>query len=385
MLDVALARLDEMFPNSCIMVVTSRPHMVQKFWPSVKSVQGRKKPSYIERIVKRGLPPKAKHWVHNWKGPAANQLNKDLEDEIDAANAVVLSGGGYLTDIFPEKLEATLRLIDRATQLEKPIALFGQGIGPFECKTSRDRLRQALSNACVLGLREGIYSPIECNECGNLPGLYQVTGDDALVLGQWFGKNAPAGDRVGINVRTTAYAGLGPQEFAELKHAVEKIDSVARSWSGVEIRVSHAQPDRQAIEQIGLSATRVSFLTGNYQLLDILNHIASCRVVIAGSYHAAVFALSIGTPVVAFFASQYYQRKFEGLRGQFPEGIEVVNLRRSDAGSMLVDGFEKLWSQADELRNRIGERRDSQVECSAKLYRSLREKMEAVRWQRADL
>ncbi len=61
-------------------------------------------------------------------------------------------------------------------------------------------------------------------------------------------------------------------------------------------------------------------------LNDVLAATARCRVVVTGSYHAAVFALSIGVPAIGLAASRYYEDKFLGLAEQFGEGCEVVML-----------------------------------------------------------
>src|SRR5207245_4256855 len=48
-----------------------------------------------------------------------------------------------------------------------------------------------------------------------------------------------------------------------------------------------------------------------------------CRIVVSGAYHAAVFALAQGIPVVCLGGSDYYLHKFEGLVDQFGTGCTV--------------------------------------------------------------
>ena len=45
---------------------------------------------------------------------------------------------------------------------------------------------------------------------------------------------------------------------------------------------------------------------------------AGCRVIVTGSYHAAVFGLARGVPAVCLTRSAYYDAKFAGLRALFP-------------------------------------------------------------------
>ena len=46
---------------------------------------------------------------------------------------------------------------------------------------------------------------------------------------------------------------------------------------------------------------------------DVINCIARTRLVLTGSYHAAVFALAMGRPAICVAASGYYRSKFYGL------------------------------------------------------------------------
>jgi polysaccharide pyruvyl transferase WcaK-like protein len=59
-------------------------------------------------------------------------------------------------------------------------------------------------------------------------------------------------------------------------------------------------------------------------------------VVVAGSYHAAVFALSQGIPVVALVKSPYYVNKMVGLGDQFGAGCEIVRLDEGDVAGFHV-------------------------------------------------
>jgi colanic acid/amylovoran biosynthesis protein len=60
----------------------------------------------------------------------------------------------------------------------------------------------------------------------------------------------------------------------------------------------------------------------------IARAVSQCRLVVTGSYHAGVFALSQGIPVVALAGAPYYQSKFLGLKEQFDVGCSVVDLSK---------------------------------------------------------
>jgi polysaccharide pyruvyl transferase WcaK-like protein len=64
---------------------------------------------------------------------------------------------------------------------------------------------------------------------------------------------------------------------------------------------------------------------------------------VTGSYHAAVFALSMGVPVVALVASSYYENKFTGVAAQFGGGCRVVDLR-GEWRDALTCAVEDAWN-----------------------------------------
>ena len=48
-------------------------------------------------------------------------------------------------------------------------------------------------------------------------------------------------------------------------------------------------------------------------MLRLIEQISRCRLVIVGSYHAAVFALAQGVSAIGLAGNAYYLQKFEGL------------------------------------------------------------------------
>ena len=86
---------------------------------------------------------------------------------------------------------------------------------------------------------------------------------------------------------------------------------------------------------------------------DVIRRVGECRVVVTGSYHAGVFALSQGIPVVGLSRSDYYDDKFLGLADQFGPGCCLVALDEAGTAHALVARVRELWREADELRQRI--------------------------------
>jgi hypothetical protein len=71
-------------------------------------------------------------------------------------------------------------------------------------------------------------------------------------------------------------------------------------------------------------------------------------VVVTGSYHAAVFALAQGVPVVGLARSGYYVDKLHGLAERFETGVSVVSLDAPALERELEHAVREWWD-ADEL------------------------------------
>jgi colanic acid/amylovoran biosynthesis protein len=105
---------------------------------------------------------------------------------------------------------------------------------------------------------------------------------------------------------------------------------------------------------------------------DVIRIIGKCRVVVTGSYHAGVFALAQGIPVVGLVQSTYYEQKFAGLQQQFPGGCRVIDFRRPLATGQIQDAIFEAWESAATVRDSLFAAAAGQVELSRAAYENLR-------------
>jgi polysaccharide pyruvyl transferase WcaK-like protein len=91
---------------------------------------------------------------------------------------------------------------------------------------------------------------------------------------------------------------------------------------------------------------------------------------VSGAYHAAVFALAQGIPVVCIASSQneYYNLKFRGLEELFPCGCIIVHIDRRDAADALQAAMVRLWDSAPAVRERLCEAAERQIAASHAAY-----------------
>lgn len=290
-------------------------------------------------------------------------------DCLAAADAVVATGGGYFADPFAPHADSVARLLLLAARMGKPIALFGQGLGPLQSRETRGLLRRVARRAAVVGLRERVSGPSLLRELGCPTEHTIVTGDDAVELAYAARRDAP-GTALGLNVRRSAYSGLDDGAAATLRAALKELcATLGAPWAPVPISWYAKESELAYIADIagGLPAAEATAPDLD-TVPGIVEQIAGCRVVITGSYHAGVFALSQGIPVVGLAASSYYSGKFRGLAGQFGDGCAVVALDEPEARAHLVHAVRNAWESAPSVRPALLQAARGQIEAGREAY-----------------
>jgi len=105
----------------------------------------------------------------------------------------------------------------------------------------------------------------------------------------------------------------------------------------------------------------------------VVAQIGRCRVVVTGSYHAAVFALAQGIPAIGLTSSPYYDTKFYGLQEQFGGLVGVVPLTGDHLATRLGSAIDEAWRGADDVRPRLLELAARQVAAGRSAYDRLRD------------
>jgi colanic acid/amylovoran biosynthesis protein len=331
------------------MVVAHDPALLAAYCPGTMAI-GR---AFADRPPARLLPSKLRLAAEQgWKmagpyaarrpgGPAGHR--RTAVQAVRAADLVVASGGGYLTDTFWWHAAGVLSLLALAQRLGKPTAMFGQGIGPLRGRALRRQARAVLPRLAVLGLREDRTGPGLARSLGVPPSAVLVTGDDALELA---GGTAPAPDAtaLGFSLRVSGYAGLDAAAASAVSEVVLTAGRalgapvtalpVSRYAADGDLRVLRAAagPAGAGIEATDLDTPGALWAAT-----------ANCRAVVAGSYHAAVFSLALGIPAVCLTRSAYYDAKFSGLVSLFPGACRMVALGRPGWAAGLSAAIGQAW------------------------------------------
>jgi colanic acid/amylovoran biosynthesis protein len=349
MLQACISRLRSLWPDATIDVITESVERLARYCPGTTPVSA----TVTSRGPVAALPPRARLGGEQlWKMAAPLVAGagrrtgavggSGVVPAIRRADVVVSSGGGFINDAFWWHGFGVLSVLAMAQRLGKPTAMFGQGIGPLTNPVLRHLLRAVLPRLAVLGLREGVGSLPEVRIGSVVPESVVITGDDALLLAT--PPTRPVtGSRVGMNIRAARYSGMTEAAGRNLIEVIERAAHCHGAGTvALPVEYNSAASDLRIVGSGRLDGTPE----------QLIRTTASCRVVATGSYHAAVFALAAGVPVVCITNSAYYDGKFRGLAALFPGGCQIVR-GGPDFGRDLTHALAQAWRNTESDRDEI--------------------------------
>jgi len=146
------------------------------------------------------------------------------------------------------------------------------------------------------------------------------------------------------------------------------------------ISYSAHELDDKIIDQLIYGQNHRLFVTRKFDTpLEVIRKIRRCRLVVAGTFHAAVFALAQGIPAIGLVKSTQYIDKFLGLADQFGPGCQVVYLNTGDFQAKLLDAIDFLWTSAEQLRPQLLDSARLQIHMGREAYQRLYELVENKR------
>jgi polysaccharide pyruvyl transferase WcaK-like protein len=394
MLQMALTRLKNLWPQSNIRVFTTAPEQLKEACSQVLpcSLLGR----YVwsapvshrlhETLVGHRLTCSVVDLEWQWRNRfphtavtfirSRSQANpgrvQHLEDFIEAvrwADLVVATGGGYITDSFKEHAIGVLNLLELAHHLGKPTVLVGQGLGPIQDSVLYNRAKTVLPKLDLITLREKRSGLPLCNTLGVQSQRCVVTGDDAIELA-YDHRSESIGYGIGVNLRLAKYSNVNVSCLSQLSQVLQK---AAHQYNAplLPVPIAHAEDesDPDAIRQLLIGYDNES--DGGRSLntpLKVIQQAGRCRLTITGSYHAGVFSLSQGIPVIGLAKSEYYVDKFAGLAEQFGLGCQTVLLNDSQFTDKLTDAIDLAWQNAPIWRSVLLNAAETQIQLAQQAY-----------------
>jgi colanic acid/amylovoran biosynthesis protein len=400
MIQAALDRLDTLWPHARIDVRTEDPAGLARHCPHAEPLvmSGQQYRSQDESMLIRlalSMPGAVAHrligtgcflrrqWCKRagpvlgthcrWLGAGPSPV-AELTEHVAVSDLVVVAGMGGITDWFEEYALELLDTLLLAIRLGKPTAMLGQGIGPLQRERLWHRARAVLPRVDLIALREcRIGGPLLAS-LGVAPEHIVTTGDDAIELAYRV-RQTHLGDGLGVNLRIGWYSKVGDMLVERVRPVLQE---AARTYGAplVPVPISRTPGEADAVTIRQLAAGYPSMLGDPEPLdtpLEVIERVRRCRLVVTGSYHAAVFALAQGIPTICLINSSYYAAKFEGLADQFGDGCDVVFLDDLRFTCNLADAIRRGWAAADRVRPQLLEAASRQIEQGYAAYRRLGE------------
>jgi colanic acid/amylovoran biosynthesis protein len=259
-------------------------------------------------------------------------------------------------------------------------------------------MRRTLPRVGLIALREKLASRPLALRLGAKPDRLITTGDDAIEPAH-AARAETVGNQIGVNLRTAWYADVPDAATSAVRDALRTLctelcaplaplpvslhdsgedERAIRSLiAGIDAPAAALSPSASSPSAVSPTASSTDDASPRTPI-DLIRRIARCRLVITGSYHAGVFALSQGIPVIGLVRSAYYKDKFAGLADQFcggdaSGGCAVLSLDAPDLSAALVATARSLWHAAPHSRAALLASAERQVRASMQAYTSLGE------------
>lgn len=297
-------------------------------------------------------------------------------EAMSHADLFMVCGAGGFTDSTREWNESTLSTIEQAVRQHIPVVMFGQGLGPLSDPDILAASRKILPDVKLLTLRGGRGGSAVAASIGVDPSRILTTGDEAIELAYESRREEPGG-AIGINLRVASYSNVSDRMIEGLRPVLH---NAARRHNvpllPVPIAFHAWASDHLAIRRLlqGFEDNTDGGITLDTPL-KVIRQIGLCRIVVTGAYHAAVFAMSQGIPVVGLSASDDYDAKFLGLADQFGLGCEAVSLNAADARARLEAAIERAWQSAELVRLPLLQAAQRQIADAQGAYQRIKDEL----------
>lgn len=405
MLQRTVLRLRELWPDAALSVVTEQPERLGRVIPAVEPVPASPwfrvpvfpvprrwqytpmtmRIRWRERLLAGRMPrvARAGKCFNPWTDPDERCAADAFYRAVKTADAVVAAGGGYINDHYYEHAWKVLATLSLAQGFHKPTAMFGIGLGPL----SRPELTQhggaVLRRLRLLALREDTLGPAEAKRLGIEDANILVTGDDAVAIAA--AHPVPHVDErrgIGFNLRLSVDAVIPESTIHALREALTTVARVHDAALIPAIVRTAASPDNDvdaARRLVGADAQGIDASEKVASPQQALRRIAACRVVVTGAYHNAVFALSMGIPVVAVYQAPYYESKFRGVAREFGTGMTLLRADHPELRDALIEAVQSHWDEAAEIAEPLRRAAANQIALSDEAYRRFYEHVQRGR------
>ena len=377
MLQASVRRLRSLWNNAVIQIPTRDAEALRRLCPEAEpfDAAGRAHWLSLNHPAVKSPMKQLRMWAKICLRPSMRSELAAFTTAVSTADLLVVTGMGGVTDAFPEYARDLLHSVAFTIKRGKYVAMVGQGIGPLTRPDLVHLARTVLPSVNLIALRENLASEPLLLSLGVNCDRIITTGDDAIETAYRLRNDQP-GNYLGVNVRVADYSGVELSYLPRLRSTLVRLETkLETNMLAIPISSVPGESDHESIARL----TTLPFTQHGRSATpdDVIARINQCRVVVTGSYHAGVFALASGIPVVGLASTSYYLDKFRGLKQQFGPGCEVAYLDEPDAMQVLEEKVVTLWSNAGHLKQPLITRAEEQIERANAAYARVKEEVES--------
>ena len=399
LLAVTYARLSRYWPSAVFDVISDAPHFCRTYLPSATPVAPA---DLLPHTATELLLPQSARSVlfefreiaQRWTGLrlSTHQLHMlfskhgagdvsaadvdsgvDINDGTHAASpayaqigkydAYIPTGGGYFCDSDKYFLLGVFDRLEAAIRANVPTVMVGQGVGPLTDPELLARAASVLPQIDYLFIREERAARPLLDAIGVPEEKVIMTGDDAIEYA-YHRRVAQPGSGIGLSVRVATHTGMNAAHLATIKPIIQEFAATHRApLVAAPISYYRHESDIAPISAIMAGYGKGDCSWRKFEELDeFIARIGRCRLMISGTCHGAVFALSQGIPVICLARSLEYTNKLAGLSAEFGvQGCEVIALDDPQLGERLSQVMARMWAEADDLSTPLLEQAQRQI------------------------
>ena len=267
---------------------------------------------------------------------------------IAASDGVAIAGGGNMSTLWPHHIfeRATIGAI--AAALGKPLVISGQTLGPELDHPDTALVRELLSSARLVGLREA--SSFALSERLGLGESITQTIDDASYL-----VDGAVGDSTGCCLVSISSHVAGAARSDVVVALAALFDALALETRLEMVFLAHfGALDGPSRGDSVMHDAVMNAMVGPARVVAPTDSVAAARLarsaamVVSSRYHPVVFAVPAGVPTIGIPVDDYTGVKLRGALGNFgQEGLLPVAELLAGNGPALA---ARLWADRDIIR-----------------------------------
>ena len=317
----------------------------------------------IDRIGISGESAASEQYGDQPLGDQERRRADVVASAIEAADALIITGGGNLTSSWPDRIFERVAALSIAHRAGVPAIVTSQTIGPDLTDRQAVVLGEALSQAKLVGLREtasyrlasGILGPttprrLQLDDAAALP-----DGEPALLT---TGERLAAGFVV-LSCNAIGTAIEGSAYLAGLATLVRRLNTRTALPVLFLPNVAPSEDDPTGDTAVGEAIARDVGNDAEFVLAPLLparEVAALCRravAVVSTRYHPIVFGLSGAVPCFALTQDRYTTSKLRGALAH--AGLSRWTLPiEALLTEVAEEAIDELWARHDELTTHLG-------------------------------